>query len=147
MCYSRSVRNVLRVRDIGGVRAGAERDPTGPRLLLPHAAAERRHLAHRGHAVDPALRVPLPAPYPGHQLPALHPHEGLAHHGRGRLHGLRVLLGLDSAVPGCDADYIEVQEKLIRHFRLFGVVCCSLFLFGFYKLARVALEVSLGHCR
>lgn len=44
------VRHVLRLPHLLRVRAGAECHPAGAGLLLPHSAAVRRDLAHRGHA-------------------------------------------------------------------------------------------------
>lgn len=106
------MRHVLRVRDIGRLRARAERDPAGPGFVLPHAAAERGDLAHRRDALDPALRVPLPAPHPGHELAAVHPDAGLALHGLGRVHGLRVDVGLDRALPHRNPHDPEIQTEL-----------------------------------
>lgn len=90
---------MLRVRDLGRVRAGAQRHPAGAGLLLPHAVAERSDLAHRGHAVGAALRVPVPAADAGHLLAALHPHARLAPERPRGVHGLRLHPHLDRALP------------------------------------------------
>lgn len=112
--FRRAVRHVLRLRDLGRLRAGAQRHPAGAGLVLPHAAAERRDLAHRGHALGAALRVAVPAADAGHHLAAVHPHPGLAHHGPRGLHGLRVHRHLDRAVPGRHDNDSEIQTGLRR---------------------------------
>lgn len=108
------MRHVLRVRDLGGVRAGAQRHPAGAGLVLPHAAAERRDLAHRGHAVGAALRVAVPAADAGHVLAALHPHARLAHDGPRGVHGLRLHHYLDRALPRRHDNDPEIQAGLTR---------------------------------
>lgn len=108
------MRHVLRLRDLGRLRAGAQRHPAGAGLVLPHAAAQRRHLAHRGHALGAALRVAVPAAHAGHHLAAVHPHPGLADHGPRGLHGLRVHRHLDRAVPGRHDNDFKIQTRLTR---------------------------------
>lgn len=114
---ARSVRHVLRVRDLGGVRAGAQRHPAGAGLVLPHAAAERRDLAHRGHAVGAARRGAVPAAHAGHGRAARRAHARLAAPRARRVPGLRGHAGLDRAVPGAHAHHPALQARLVTFLR------------------------------
>lgn len=107
------LRDVLRVRDLGRLRAGEERHPAGARLLLPDAAAERRHLAHRGHAVGAARRVAVPAADAGHGSPARGAHARLAAGGARRVPRLRGHAGLDRRLPGAHARHPALQARLV----------------------------------
>nr|BAM19380.1 ABC transporter [Papilio xuthus] len=75
---ARSLRHVLRFRDISRVRVGEERHTTGAGLLLPHLTAEWCHLAHRGHALGLAIHRTLSPSHPRHHLAPLGPHQRLA---------------------------------------------------------------------
>lgn len=121
---SRSLRHVLRLRDIRSVRARKKRHPTGPGFLLPHLVAQWSHLAHRGHALDPPIRVPMPPTDSSDQLTKIYPHERLAYHRPWRLYGLRINPHLDSPFLSSHFNYFEVQKKLGCHQIAQGSVHC-----------------------
>lgn len=108
------MRDVLWVRDIGGVRARAQRHTARARLLLPDAAAERCHLAHRGHALDTQIRVSLPAPHARHQLAQVDTDARLADHRLRCVYGVRFHVSVDRDLPCRHADDFEVQTELVR---------------------------------
>lgn len=94
-----TLRHVLRLRHLRHLRAGEERHPAGTGQLLPHAAAQRRDLAHRGHADGAEVHIHVPTADPGHHVPQSHDDEGLVHGGAGRVLRLHLHDSLDSAVP------------------------------------------------
>lgn len=101
---SRSLRNVLRLRHLSGLRVRKKRYPTRSGLVLPHAPAERRHLAHRGHALRPALHLALSPSHARHHLASFHSNTRLAAHGPRRLHGLRLDPNMDRPILDYNPD-------------------------------------------
>lgn len=106
------VRNVLRFRNIGSVRIGEERDPVGAGQLLSDAAAQRRDLADRGHAYNPAVYFNIPASDDGDHVTQVNADQRLVHHRTRCVYGLHLDHSVDSFILVDKFDCFKGEKRL-----------------------------------
>lgn len=110
---ARTLRNVFRIRHLGGVRIGEERHPTSVGQFLSDAPVERRDLADRRHANRTPIRSPVFTVNYGDDVVKIDVDERLEHHRTGCLLRFRIDHSLDSSVPDYKHNCVESEEGVM----------------------------------